>query len=114
MELRFADWAENSRIKTITPVVAGDEIHPIGDYDLFQVTPVTTRHRRLCISDFLTLRRRHENIARAIAHYVARHCNNSFHILGISRKNKSTQRICGEANGNDVAPCRLKQLSCKR
>src|SRR5215471_13868850 len=47
MELRFADWAKNSRIKAITAIVAGDEIHPIGDYDLFQVTPVTTRHRRL-------------------------------------------------------------------
>jgi hypothetical protein len=68
MDLGLADWPENSRIKAIAAVVASDEIHPIGDYNLFQVTPVTTRHRRLRISDFLTGRRGHEDIACAIAH----------------------------------------------
>ena len=63
MDLGLADRPENSRIKAIAAVVASDEIHPIGDYNLLQVTPVTTRHRALCISDFLTGRRGHDDIA---------------------------------------------------
>ena len=75
MDLRFADWAENSRIKTIATIITGDKIHPIGQYNLFKVTPVMTRHRRLCIFDFLTSPGGHKNVAGTIAHYVARYGN---------------------------------------
>src|SRR5215831_1236697 len=103
MDLRFTDWAENSRIQAIATIVAGDEIHPIGDYNLLKVTPITTRHRRLSIFDSITGSRGHENIAGVIAYNVARHGNNPLHILRISRKNKATQRTCGQTNGNNVA-----------
>ena len=81
MDLRLADWTEYSRIKTIAAIVAGDEIHAIGDYNLFQLSPLATCHRRLCVHEFLTAHRGHENIARAIAHRVARHPNDPLHVL---------------------------------
>ena len=114
MDLRLADWTENSRIKTIAAIVAGDEIHAVGDYNLFQPTPLATCHRRLCVCEFLTGGRGHDDIACAIAHRVARHRNNPLHILCVCGKDEATKRSCGETNGNDVAACRLKQLFRKR
>ena len=83
MDLRFADWAKNSRIETIAAIITGDEIHAVGEYNLFKVTPVTTSHRRLCIFDFLTSPGGHKNIARIIAHNIARYCNDPLYVLCI-------------------------------
>ena len=68
MDLCPADWAEDPRIETIPTIITGDEIHPLGEYNLFKLAPVMTRHCRLCIFDFLTSPGGHKNSAGIIAH----------------------------------------------
>ena len=114
MDLRLADWAERSRIKTVAAIVAGNEIHPFRDFKLLQITPLTTCHRRRCISELVTSRRGHNNTARAVTNDVTRQRHDPLHILCIPGKNKTTQKICGEANGDNIAAPRLEQFRCKR
>src|SRR5262249_28185364 len=34
VDLRFADGSEHSRVETVAAIVAGDEIHPVGQHNL--------------------------------------------------------------------------------
>src|SRR5262245_24357623 len=71
VDLRFADGAENARIEAVSAIVAGDEIHPLGQENLLELAAVAARHRRRCIVESLTGAGGHEHIAAAIANGVS-------------------------------------------